>query len=57
MSEVLLAVHHSMLAHGLAVQAIRERAKQSPVIGFAPVAVFFIPPRVRSGPRRPPCRG
>ncbi len=43
MAEVLVAVHHSMLAHGRAVQAIRERAKIKPVVGFAPVGCIFHP--------------
>jgi beta-glucosidase len=42
-NEVLLATHHSLLAHGLAVQAIRERAKLRPSIGLAPVTSVSIP--------------
>ena len=42
-AEVLLATHHSLLAHGKAVQVIRARAKTSPVIGAAPVGFVKIP--------------
>lgn len=41
--DVLLAAHHSLLAHGKAVQAIRVRAKVRPVIGAAPVGVIYVP--------------
>ena len=37
MGEVLRAAHHSLLAHGRAVQVIREHAKTPPQIGFAPL--------------------
>jgi beta-glucosidase len=33
-ADVLLATHHSNLAHGKAVQMIRARAKAKPVVGF-----------------------
>ncbi len=42
-AEVLLATHHSLLAHGKAVQVIRARAKTRPVIGAAPVGFVKIP--------------
>ncbi len=42
-SEVLLAAHHSLLAHGKAVQVIRARAKSAPQIGAAPVGVTMAP--------------
>ncbi|MEO1404326.1 MAG: GH1 family beta-glucosidase [Cyanobacteria bacterium J06635_1] len=42
-SDVLLAVHHSLLAHGKAVQVIRSRAKSKPTIGIAPVGFVKIP--------------
>lgn len=42
-AEVLLAAHHSLLAHGKAVQVIRARAKMQPIIGAAPVGVAKIP--------------
>ncbi|NET39393.1 MAG: beta-glucosidase [Cyanothece sp. SIO1E1] len=42
-ADVLLAIHHSLLAHGKAVQVIRSRAKSTPVIGAAPVGVATIP--------------
>lgn len=41
--DVLLASHHSLLAHGRAVQVIRGRAKKSPFIGAAPVGITSIP--------------
>ncbi len=41
--EVLLAGHHAMMAHGLAVQTIRARARKKPVIGWAPVGVVYYP--------------
>ncbi|MEM8805169.1 MAG: GH1 family beta-glucosidase [Cyanobacteria bacterium P01_G01_bin.38] len=42
-SEVLLAAHHALLAHGKAVQVIRARAKSQPTIGTAPVGFVKIP--------------
>ncbi len=42
-ASVLLAAHHSLLAHGKAVQVIRARAKSKPVIGAAPVGVVKVP--------------
>jgi len=42
-AEVLLAAHHSLLAHGKAVQVIRARAKIKPNIGAAPVGIAKIP--------------
>ena len=36
-SQYLLAAHHSLLAHGKGVMAIREKARKKPVIGYAPV--------------------
>lgn len=41
--EVLLATHHALLAHGKAVQTIREFSKQAPTIGFAPVGCLNTP--------------
>ncbi len=41
--EVLLAAHHSLLAHGKAVQVIRARAKKRPLVGAAPVGVVSAP--------------
>ena len=41
--EVLLATHHTLLAHGLGVQAIRARAKKKPLVGWAPVGWFCYP--------------
>lgn len=42
-SEILLAAHHSLLAHGRSVTAIRAAAKQSPKIGIAPACQVFLP--------------
>jgi beta-glucosidase len=41
--DVLRAIHHSLLAHGKAVQVIRARAKRRPLIGAAPVGVVKVP--------------
>ncbi|MGJ8637442.1 MAG: GH1 family beta-glucosidase [Phycisphaerales bacterium] len=41
--EVLLATHHALLAHGRAVQTIREFAKAQPTVGFAPVGCLHTP--------------
>jgi beta-glucosidase len=41
--EVLLASHHTLLAHGKAVQVIRAQAKQPATIGWAPVGVCAVP--------------
>ena len=41
--EVLLATHHALLAHGLAVKSIRARAKKKPLVGWAPVGWFYYP--------------
>jgi beta-glucosidase len=41
--EVLLAAHHSMLAHGLAVRTIRAHARRTPLVGAAPVGSHSIP--------------
>jgi beta-glucosidase len=35
--QYLLATHNTLLAHGKGVMAIREKAKKTPVIGYAPV--------------------
>jgi beta-glucosidase len=43
MEEVLLASHHTLLAHGRAVQAIRENAVLKPSIGWAPVGAGAVP--------------
>jgi beta-glucosidase len=42
-AQVLLANHHALMAHGRAVQVIRERAKVKPSIGFAPVGIVRYP--------------
>ncbi len=41
--EVLRAAHHTLLAHGKAVQVIRANAKKPATIGWAPVGVATIP--------------
>ncbi|RYZ07985.1 MAG: beta-glucosidase [Myxococcales bacterium] len=41
--EVLLAGHHTLLAHGKSVQAIRASTKQPCRIGYAPVALSKMP--------------
>jgi beta-glucosidase len=43
LEEVLLATHHTLLAHGRAVQAIREHAEQPPLVGWAPVGAGAMP--------------
>ena len=43
MPEVLRAAHHSLLAHGLAVQTIRARARKAPQIGWAAVGIACSP--------------
>ena len=43
LDEVLQAAHHTLLAHGRAVQTIRAEAKQKPTIGFAPVGLTCMP--------------
>jgi beta-glucosidase len=43
MAEVLLAGHHTLLAHGLGVQALRAAAKQPLRIGYAPVGMPKLP--------------
>jgi len=35
LAEVLRAGHHALLGHGLAAQVIRERAKKTPLVGWA----------------------
>ncbi len=42
-SEVLLATHHALLAHGRAVDVIRGVAKKKPVVGWAPVGRVDFP--------------
>jgi beta-glucosidase len=43
LAELLRASHHTLLAHGKAVQVIRAFAKTAPVIGFAPASSVFMP--------------
>ena len=42
-ADVLRAAHHSLLAHGRSVQALRETCKTKPTIGWAPVGVIKYP--------------
>jgi len=42
-TEVLRAAHHALLAHGRAVQTIREHAKAAPIVGYAPVGQTRVP--------------
>lgn len=42
-AEVLLAGHHTLLAHGKAVQVIRARAKKEPFISALQAGNFFMP--------------
>jgi beta-glucosidase len=42
-ADVLKVAHHSLLAHGKAVQVIRSHAKKPPCIGAAPVGVIDVP--------------
>jgi len=41
--QVLRASHHALLAHGRAVEILREHAKKTPNIGWAPVGGVSIP--------------
>ncbi|WP_309398520.1 GH1 family beta-glucosidase [Cerasicoccus maritimus] len=44
MPEVLLAAHHTLLAHGRAVSVIREYSKsKKPIIGWAPACSVYCP--------------
>lgn len=43
LSQMLLAGHHTLLAHGKAVQAMRAAQKQPLQIGFAPVGLCKLP--------------
>ena len=43
MPEVLLAGHHALLAHGRAVEVIRERAKKKPIVGWSPAGTIYYP--------------
>ncbi len=41
--EAIVAGHHALVAHGLAVQTIRSQAKTTPSVGWAPVGVAYYP--------------
>jgi beta-glucosidase len=43
LAEALLAGHHSLIAHGLAVEVIRMRAKLKPLIGWSPATHSYCP--------------
>lgn len=43
MEEVLLATHHTLMAHGRSVQTIREHAVKPPTIGWAPIGAGAAP--------------
>jgi beta-glucosidase len=43
LAQVLLAAHHSNLAHGRAVQAIRANARKTPSVGFALCGLLNMP--------------
>lgn len=43
LSEVLMAGHHALLAHGRAVEVIRERAKSPPAVGWSPSSLVYYP--------------
>ena len=43
LAEQLIAAHHTLLAHGRAVEVIRETAKTDPTIGWAPVGIVKAP--------------
>ena len=45
--DILRATHHSLLAHGRAVQVIRARAKKTAQVGAAPVGVVKMPASTR----------
>ncbi len=42
-SQVLLATHNALLAHGKSVQAIRAHAVKTPLVGFAPIGAVSFP--------------
>ena len=41
--ELLRAIHHALVAHGRSAQTIREHAKKTPLVGWAPVCVTHYP--------------
>jgi len=43
LADRLLMTHHALMAHGRAVQVIRERAKKKPSVGWAMVGVTHTP--------------
>jgi len=43
-AECLLAGHHVLLAHGMAVQVLRAHARKPATVGWAPVGIVSLPP-------------
>lgn len=43
MRDLLLAIHHVLLAHGRGVKALRSSCKRRPLIGPAPISTFSYP--------------
>ena len=41
--EVLTAAHHTLMAHGRAVQVIRSTARKEPIVGWAPCGNVAVP--------------
>ena len=41
--DVLRGMHHSLMAHGRAVEVLRERCKLKPIVGWAPVGEVHYP--------------
>ena len=48
-ADLLRITHHVLMAHGMAVRAIRENAKAEPLVGVAPVGVIKVPANDRGG--------
>ncbi|MGB0767109.1 MAG: GH1 family beta-glucosidase [Phycisphaeraceae bacterium] len=47
-SDILQIGHNALMAHGRAVRVIREHARRSPRVGFAPVGIVSIPETERA---------
>ena len=43
LTDTLLAAHHTLMAHGLGVQAIRAQARSQPLVGATPVGIIKVP--------------
>ncbi len=48
MREVLTAAHHSLMAHGTAVQTLRAHAKKPSQVGWAPCGIIYYPATTNS---------